>query len=99
MPDNVVALVQPEATPGMARLNVTWAGQNGDLPDFVAFDLPDDDVRRIATEAVVAGSIPGVARVGAVDFTDFVVDRYARDGVEPSHVLFLRPKVPFGTHA
>jgi len=31
----------------MARLNTTWAGQNGDLPDLVAFDLPDERVRQI----------------------------------------------------
>ena len=95
MPDNVVALVPPETAPGMARLNTTWAGQNGDLPDLVAFDLPDERVRQIAREAIEAGSIPGIARQGA-DLTDFVVDRFHATPEVPFDRLMVRPKVPFG---
>ena len=85
MPDNVVALVPPETAPGMARLNTTWAGQNGDLPDLVAFDLPDERVRQIAREAIEAG-----------DLTDFVVDRFHATPEVPFDRLMVRPKVPFG---
>lgn len=78
-----------------ARLNVTWGGANGDLPDALAYDLTDTDVRRIATEAVQAGSIPGIPAAPDADFTDFVVDRFPSTD-ETENRLFVRPKVPFG---
>lgn len=79
-----------------ARLNVTFAGQNGDLPDPVAFDAPDADVKRWATEAVRNGGIPGIgANVGA-SFDDFVVDRFPPNEQRPFRLIQLRPKTPFG---
>lgn len=81
----------------VARLNITIRGRNGDLPEPVAIDLPDEDVRRIAAEAVRAGTIPGIGDVGAdADFSDFVVDRFPPGAGRDFHYLMLRPKVPFG---
>jgi len=78
-----------------ARLNVTINGQNGDYPDLVNHDLSDEEVRRLATEALSSGYIPGIDADSGADFTDFVVDRFqATDTLPPR--LFLRPKTPFG---
>ncbi len=78
-----------------ARLNITFSGQNGDLPDTVNFDATDGDVKQWAAEAVHGGYIPGIAADPNADFTDFVVDRIgATEDLPPR--LFLRPKTPFG---
>ena len=80
----------------MARLNITYKGQNGDMPDLVSFDADDNDIKQMASEAVNDGYVPGIdAHPGAV-FNDFIVDRFeATDGV-PFNRLVLRPKTPFG---
>jgi hypothetical protein len=82
---------------GMARLTITLNGQQGDLPDPVAYDMTDGDLKQVATESVRAGDIPGIDAAPDADFTDFVVDRFpARDDV-PFNRLALRPKTPFGS--
>ena len=78
-----------------ARLNVTYQGQNGDLPDPVDFDASDGDVRQWATEAVQAGGIPGLP-AGDANFRDFVVDRFTPTEDRPYNLIQLRPKTPFG---
>lgn len=83
-----------------ALVNVTWAGQNGDLPDPVAYDSTDGDIRQWVTEAVRAGDVPGIAADQNAAFGDFVVDRFpatadAEDGDKPNR-LMIRPKTPFG---
>ena len=80
---------------GMARLNITWAGNNGDLPDPVPYDATDTELKHIATESVQSGYIPGIPADGAVDLMDFVVDRFAAGEIPYSRV-FIRPKTPFG---
>lgn len=80
---------------GMAQLNITWAGANGDLPDPVAYDTPLADIKRIATEAVRDG-IPGIPADAAADFGDFIVDRFPSTEDVPNNRLMLRPKTPFG---
>ena len=79
-----------------ARLNVTWAGQNGDLPDPVFFQSTDGDVKNWVTEAVRAGSIPGIAADPNADFTDFVVDRFTATEARPYALIQIRAKTPFG---
>lgn len=81
---------------GEARVNITWNGQNGDLPDSVNRDAPDGDVKRWVTEAVRAGSIPGIAADNNADFGDFVVDRFPATEVRPYNLIQIRPKTPFG---
>jgi hypothetical protein len=81
----------------LARLNITYNGQQGDLPDPVSWDSADGDLKQIATESVRAGDVPGIDADPNADFTDFVVDRFpARDDV-PFNRLALRPKTPFGS--
>jgi hypothetical protein len=80
-----------------ARLNITWNGQNGDLPDSVSYDAGDGDVRAWATEAVRNGGVPNIPADPNADFRDFVVDRFASTADTPYNRIFLRPKTPFGT--
>jgi len=80
-----------------ARLNVTWAGANGDAVEPVPFDASDADVKTWAAEAVRSGSIPGIPVDPRVDFTDFVVDRFAPTEARPFRMLMIRSKTPFGS--
>ncbi len=82
--------------PDQARVNITFSGSNGDLPDPVAFDAPDADVKRWVTEAVRTGGVPGIAASPNADFADFVVDRFEATDVRPHRYLMVRPKTPFG---
>jgi hypothetical protein len=79
----------------MARVNVTWQGQNGDLPDPVLLDATDAEVLGWVTEAVQTGGIPGIRVDAGADFEGFVVDRFTADDAHPAR-LFVRPKTPFG---
>lgn len=78
-----------------ARVNITYAGQNGDLPDPVFFDATDGDIKTWVTEAVTNGSVPGIM-AGDADFTDFVVDRFAANEQREFNLIQVRPKTPFG---
>jgi len=89
----VPVIEQPE---GMARLNITYGGQQGDLPDPVPFDMRDNELKQIATESVRTGSVPGIDEVGDANFDDFVVDRFPSREDVPYNRLSLRPKTPFG---
>ena len=80
----------------MARMNITYNGQNGELPDLVAYDSTDADLKQIATESVSTGYVPGIDADDGVDFRDFVVDRYPAREELPFNRIFLRPKTPFG---
>lgn len=79
-----------------ARVNITWAGQNGDLPDPISRDARDADVLAWVTEAVRSGSVPGIMADAAADFTYFVVDRFTANEMRPYHLVQVRPKTPFG---
>lgn len=82
--------------PDQARVNITYAGQNGDLPDPVSFDTNDADIKGMITEAIRAGSIPGIPADPHAALQDFVIDRYAPNEQRPYNLLQLRPKTPFG---
>jgi len=90
--DNVAQMLQPHE----ARLNITWSGTNGDLPDPVPFDAAEARIKEWATEAVTNGSVPGITADEAVNFGDFIVDRFPATDDRPFNALFLRPKTPFG---
>ena len=79
-----------------ARLNITYGGQNGDLEDPVSFDASDGDIRQWATEAVRAGTVPGIPADPNASFVDFVVDRFEATDARPDRLISLRPKTPFG---
>jgi hypothetical protein len=80
----------------MAKLNITYKGQQGDLPDPIAYDASDEAVRQAATESVKQGYVPGIEADEGADFTDFVVDRFPAHPDIPYNRLSLRPKTPFG---
>ena len=79
-----------------ARVNITWRGQNGDLPDPVHYHAPNQDVIGWVTEAVRAGSVPGIAADAGADFRDFVVDRFPPSAQRRHNLIQVRPKTPFG---
>jgi hypothetical protein len=79
-----------------AMVNVTWNRQNGNLVDPVPLDSADGDVRQWITEAVRAGSVPGIPADGAADFHDYVIDRFAPTDARPYNLISVRPKTPFG---
>ena len=79
-----------------ARVNITWSGQNGDMPQPVPYDAGDADIKQWVTEAVQNGTVPGIGADAEVDFTDFVVDRFASSDARPFNLIQLRPKTPFG---
>ena len=79
-----------------AKINITYAGQNGDLPDPVAFDATDGDIKQWVTEAVRNGDVPGIVAAPNADFTDFVIDRFAATEARPYSLLQIRSKTPFG---
>lgn len=79
-----------------ARVNITYKGDNGDLPDPVIFDASDGDIKTWVTEAVSAGSVPGIGADQDADFTDFVVDRFAANAEREFNYIQVRPKTPFG---
>jgi hypothetical protein len=94
--DDAIVMAPVQLPANAAKLNVTWNGQNGDLPDPVPYDATDGDLRAMATEAIANGGIPGVTADAAVNLADFVVDRYAATDEIPFARVFIRPKTPFG---
>ena len=79
-----------------ARVNVTYGGQNGDLPDPVPFQSTDGDVKAWVTEAISNGDIPGLNAVPNANFADFVVDRFSATEARPYNLIQLRPKTAYG---
>lgn len=79
-----------------ARLNITWAGQNGDLSYPVPFDASDRQLKDMAIEAVRGGSVPGVNADRFMNLDGFVVDRFQASHATPYNRIFVRPKTPFG---
>lgn len=93
-----MAEVRPMIRADQARVNITWAGQNAELPDPVSFDATDGDVKQWVTEAVQNG-IPGIRADAGANFHDFVVDRFASNEARPYNLIQIRPKTPFGGSA
>lgn len=79
-----------------AKVNVTYKGQNGDLPDPVNYEATNGDVLGWAAEAIRTGGIPGINVDPAAALVDFVVDRFPTDDATPYNRLMIRPKTPFG---
>ena len=79
-----------------AKVMITWAGQTGDLPDTVAWNASDAQIKGWATEAVRTGGVPGIERDARADCHDFIVDRFNPNAVRPYPLIQVRPKTPFG---
>lgn len=90
--------VVPEAVllAHQARLNITWNGQNGDMPDPIDFDATDAEILAWSAEAIQNGGVPGIAADPNANLADFVVDRFGPgNGIDYNRVA-IRPKTPFG---
>ena len=84
-----------ELTTNQATVNITYNGQAGDLSFAVDRDSSNDDVKRWATEALLAGDVPGITVSGPVNLNDFVVERFAPTE-QRGHLIMIRPKTEFG---
>ena len=82
-----------------AQLNITWSGQNGDLPDAVPFQATDSQLKALAEEAIGGGSVPGIRSDHRADLGDYMVDRFPATAQVPYNRIFLRPKTPFGARS
>jgi len=82
--------------PHEALLNITYKGQNGELPMPVPYDALDIDLRNWAAEAIGGGDVPGIRRERRANFKDYVVDRFPAGPQRRHNVIFLRPSTPFG---
>lgn len=80
-----------------ARLNITWKGQNGDLPDPVSWHASDKEILRWAAEAVQTGSVPGIRTDRQARLHNFVVDRFPANKEVREDRIYVRPPTPFGT--
>jgi hypothetical protein len=92
MANELVQVIRPDE----ARVNITYAGQNGDLPQPVFFESADGDVKAWVTEAVRNGGVPGIRRDEAARFDDFVVDRFPPNEQYTYNRIQVRPKTAFG---
>ncbi len=81
-----------------ARVNVTYEGANGELPDPIMYDSTDGDVKGWLTEALRTGGIPGIPAAPTATLADFVVDRFAATEERPYNFIMIRPKTPFGAN-
>ncbi len=97
--NEIAVRAEPLFQPHEARVNVTYAGANGDLPDPMSYDASDADIKAMLTEALRTGGIPGITAQAAANLTDFVVDRFAATAEVPFNRLMVRPKTPFGARA
>lgn len=88
--------LQRQIDPDQAIVNVTWAGQNGELAEPVPRDATEGDIRQWLAEAIANGSIRGMAADPNVNLRDFVVDRFEPNDARPYAMIMVRPKVPFG---
>ena len=79
-----------------ARVNITYAGKNGDLPDPVSFDATEGDIKGWVSEALRTGGVPGIEAAAFVDLHDYVVDRFSSNEARPFNLIQLRPKTAFG---
>ncbi len=90
---DIVVAIRPD----QARLNITWAKEQGDLPEPVPWDATDAEIIGMATEAIQTGHVPGITADADVNFDGFRVDRFDANEGNPINRLSLRPKTEFGS--
>ncbi len=79
-----------------ARVNITWGGANGDLPDPVRYDAPSATVCGWVAEAIQGGYIPGIPADRRVDLRYHIVERFDANPARPYNLIQIRPKTAFG---
>ena len=92
----IVPVVMPNVDPRLARLNITYNGQQGELPDPVPYDTADEVIKRMVTESVRHGGVPGIDAVPTADFENFVVEKFPAHQDVPYPRIMIRPKAAFG---
>ncbi len=82
-----------------ARVNITFGGQNADLPQTVSRFASPADVKRWVEEALRTGSVPGMPAVaGNETFDGFTVDPLMEPIEGRPYAMFaFRPQTKFGT--
>jgi len=79
-----------------AKVNVTYAGQNGELPAPVSLASTEEDIRQMVTEALRGGGIPGIPADPDADISGYVVKTFDPTVARPHHLINVRPKTEFG---
>lgn len=81
-----------------ARVNITFGGQNADLPQTVSRFASSADVKRWVEEALRTGSVPGMPPVaGNETFDGFTVDPLMEPIEGRPYAMFaFRPQTKFG---
>jgi len=84
-----------------ARVNITYNGQNFELPDPVHYQAGDGDIKTWASEAIRTGSVPGVAADPNVNLQNYMVDRFdapvnPAPGQRDHNLIQIRPKTAYG---
>jgi hypothetical protein len=80
----------------LATLNITYAGQQGEFPDPIAYDATDQDIRRWAEEGLRNGDVRGIDGDAAASLNDFVIERFPARQDIPHNRVSIRPKTAFG---
>ena len=79
-----------------ARVNITYNGENFDLPDPVHFQAGDGDIKAWVTEAIRTGSVRGVVADAQVDLVNYMVDRFNASAIRDHNLIQVRPKTAYG---
>lgn len=77
-----------------ARLNITYHGEQGDLPNPVYYDATDVEVRAWAQEAIRSGSVINITADPDADLSGFEIERVPAGNGFPNQLL-VRPKTRF----
>lgn len=80
-----------------AKVNVTYAGQNGDMPSEVDPLASKEQILVWVAESLRAGDISGIPAQTHVDLSNYVVDTPCPPTPERNYPLItVRPKTPYG---
>lgn len=78
----------------MVPLIIALDGELGECPDLIPYDAPEQDILRWATEAIAAGTVPGIT-AQETDLAGYKVRRLpAANGLGDR--VMVRPKTEVG---
>lgn len=82
--------------PHLAVLNITWRGENGNLPDPVDPRLSDAQICEMVEEVLQTGGVPGIPADPRARVANLVIERFEPNEAYPYSRLLARPAVEFG---
>lgn len=88
-------IMAPDVPDGFARVNVTFANTNADLPDPVRADTRREDVLSLVQEAI-RGGFAGMAAHPEADLEGYEVDHFDPTDARPFELFAVRPKTAYG---